>query len=139
MKKWNTLLVFLLSVGSVVDTTLVACSFTPCSQFFMSGSTYGDLRLWDLNMNQLLAEKDAHDLGVTCCKFAPDILAGGRVTVTLRPSQYTILKVHFEASKISPATVHAKTCCSTYGDSDTLVSLVIIIRQLRIHLFVINR
>ena len=42
----------------------------------MTGSTYGDLRLWDLKMNQLHAEKNAHDLGVTCCAFAPEILSG---------------------------------------------------------------
>lgn len=55
---------------------MVACSFSPCSQLFMTGSTYGDLRLWDLDMNQLHAEKNAHDLGVTCCTFAPNILSG---------------------------------------------------------------
>ncbi|XP_031702054.1 WD repeat, SAM and U-box domain-containing protein 1 [Anarrhichthys ocellatus] len=65
--------------GAVSDTTMVACSFSPCSQVFMTGSTYGDLRLWDLDMNQLHAEKNAHDLGVTCCTFAPSILSGGQV------------------------------------------------------------
>lgn len=62
--------------GAVYDTTMVACSFSPCSQLFVTGSTYGDLRLWDLNMIQLHAEKNAHDLGVTCCTFAPSILSG---------------------------------------------------------------
>lgn len=63
--------------GAADDTTMVACSFTPCSQMFMTGSTYGDLRLWDLHMNQLHKEKNAHDLGVTCCTFAPNILSSG--------------------------------------------------------------
>ncbi|KAL0190614.1 hypothetical protein M9458_013312, partial [Cirrhinus mrigala] len=53
---------------------IVACSFTPCGQLFITGSTYGDLRLWDLNMNHLHAEKNAHDLGVSCCQFAPQIM-----------------------------------------------------------------
>lgn len=67
---------FLWRTGAVNDTTMVACSFSPCSQMFMTGSTYGDLRLWDLRMNQLHAEKNAHDLGVSCCTFAPSILSG---------------------------------------------------------------
>lgn len=62
--------------GAVNDTTMVACSFSPCSQVFMTGSTYGDLRLWDLELNQLHAEKNAHDLGVSCCTFSPDLLSG---------------------------------------------------------------
>lgn len=66
---------YLWRTGSVSDTTLVACSFSPCSQVFMTGSTYGDLRLWNLDMKQLVAEKNAHDLGVTCCTFSPIILS----------------------------------------------------------------
>ncbi|XP_068173893.1 WD repeat, SAM and U-box domain-containing protein 1 isoform X2 [Antennarius striatus] len=57
---------------------MVACSFSPCSQVFMTGSTYGDLRLWNLDMKQLHAEKNAHDMGVTCCTFAPSILSDGQ-------------------------------------------------------------
>lgn len=71
------LLFCLWRTGAADDTTMVACSFTPCSQMFMTGSTYGDLRLWDLHMNQLHKEKNAHDLGVTCCTFAPNILSSG--------------------------------------------------------------
>ncbi len=62
--------------GAVADTSIVACSFTPCGQMFITGSTYGDLRLWDLNMTHLHAEKNAHDLGVSCCQFAPQIMKG---------------------------------------------------------------
>lgn len=73
--------VLLFRTGSVPDTTMVACSFSPCGQLFATGSTYGDLRIWDLGMNQLHAEKYAHDLGVTCCQFAPQILTGMRTAV----------------------------------------------------------
>ena len=59
------------STRTVNDATVVALSFSPCGQALASGSTYGDLRLWDLNMNQVFAEKNAHDLGVTCCCFSP--------------------------------------------------------------------
>lgn len=67
--------VFLRRAAAVSDATMVACSFSPCSQMFMTGSTYGDLRLWDVRLKQLHKENNAHDLGVTCCAFAPDILS----------------------------------------------------------------
>lgn len=70
--------------GAVDDTTMVACSFSPCGQLFVTGSTYGDLRLWDLDVNQLLAVKNAHDLGVTGCSFAPSIHSGESHVVTLQ-------------------------------------------------------
>lgn len=76
------------------DTTMVACSFSPCSQVFVSGSTYGDMRLWDLDMNQLHAEKNAHDLGVTCCTFAPSILSG---------DNHCCVFVFYSASRVSLA------------------------------------
>lgn len=63
-------------LSTVNDTTMVACSFTPCGQMFVTGSTYGDLRLWDLDMNQLHAEKNTHELGVGCYCFGPKILSG---------------------------------------------------------------
>ncbi|KAM9826530.1 WD repeat, SAM and U-box domain-containing protein 1 isoform 3-T7 [Syngnathus typhle] len=63
----------------VSDTSMVACSFSPCGQMFVTGSTYGHLRVWDLDMNQLHAQKNAHDLGVTCCAFAPSILSDSQV------------------------------------------------------------
>lgn len=69
---------FLRRSGAVSDTTMVACSFSPCSQMFMTGSTYGDLRMWDLHMKLLHKENNAHDLGVTCCAFAPSILSSER-------------------------------------------------------------
>uniref|UniRef100_A0A3B3XEB7 WD repeat, SAM and U-box domain-containing protein 1 n=1 Tax=Poecilia mexicana TaxID=48701 RepID=A0A3B3XEB7_9TELE len=53
------------------EASIVACSFSPCSQVFVTGCTHGDLKLWDDHISLLLAQKDAHDLGVTCCSFAP--------------------------------------------------------------------
>ncbi|XP_034550343.1 WD repeat, SAM and U-box domain-containing protein 1-like [Notolabrus celidotus] len=56
---------------AVSEASVVACCFSPCGQMFVSGCTRGDLKLWDvMDMNLLHAEKDAHDLGVTCCSFA---------------------------------------------------------------------
>ncbi|XP_078142077.1 WD repeat, SAM and U-box domain-containing protein 1 isoform X2 [Centroberyx gerrardi] len=56
--------------GAVSEASVVACCFSPCGQMFVTGCTRGDLRLWDVDVGLLHAEKDAHDLGVTCCSFA---------------------------------------------------------------------
>uniref|UniRef100_A0A3B4F1W1 WD repeat, SAM and U-box domain-containing protein 1 n=1 Tax=Pundamilia nyererei TaxID=303518 RepID=A0A3B4F1W1_9CICH len=53
------------------EASVVACCFSPCAQMFVTGCTRGDLKLWDAYTSLLHAEKDAHDLGVTCCCFAP--------------------------------------------------------------------
>ncbi|CAB1434704.1 unnamed protein product, partial [Pleuronectes platessa] len=44
-----------------------------CGQVFVNGCTNGDLKLWDVDISLLHAEKDAHDLGVTCCSSAPHL------------------------------------------------------------------
>ncbi|KAI1899207.1 hypothetical protein AGOR_G00059390 [Albula goreensis] len=69
----------LLRTGSVNEAIVGACSFSPCGQMFVTGTSYGDVRVWDLQLNQLHAEKDAHDLGVTCCHFASQIDIEGEV------------------------------------------------------------
>ncbi|XP_070694025.1 WD repeat, SAM and U-box domain-containing protein 1-like isoform X2 [Pempheris klunzingeri] len=54
--------------SAVSEASVVACCFSPCGQMFVTGCTNGDLKLWDLmDIDLLHAEKDAHDLGVTCC------------------------------------------------------------------------
>lgn len=55
---------------------MVACCFSPCGQMFVTGCTHGDLKLWDADVNLLSSERDAHDLGVTCCCFAPQFNVG---------------------------------------------------------------
>lgn len=55
---------------AVSESSVVACCFSPCSQMFVSGCTSGDLRLWGVDGTSLHVQKDAHDLGVTCCSFA---------------------------------------------------------------------
>ncbi|XP_030643169.1 WD repeat, SAM and U-box domain-containing protein 1 [Chanos chanos] len=62
---------------AATEGTLVASAFSPCGQMFVTGSTLGDLRVWNLAMNQLCAEKDAHDLGVNCCNFSPQTDSDG--------------------------------------------------------------
>jgi WD40 repeat protein len=55
------------------EATIMTVSFTPDSNFLISGSTAGDLKLWDARHGhgkclQTLAE--AHDLGVLGCDFS---------------------------------------------------------------------
>ncbi|KAM7407527.1 hypothetical protein PAMA_003310 [Pampus argenteus] len=57
--------------SAVSEASVTASCFSPCSQMFVTGCTRGDIRLWDVDISLLHAEKDAHDLGVTCCNFAP--------------------------------------------------------------------
>uniref|UniRef100_A0A3B4Y046 SAM domain-containing protein n=1 Tax=Seriola lalandi dorsalis TaxID=1841481 RepID=A0A3B4Y046_SERLL len=59
--------------SSVSEASVVACCFSPCGQFVVTGCTNGDLKLWDVDISLLHAEKDAHDLGVTCCSAAPQL------------------------------------------------------------------
>lgn len=60
----------------VSEASVVACCFSPCGQMFVTGCTHGDLKLWDADVNLLSSERDAHDLGVTCCCFAPHFNVG---------------------------------------------------------------
>ncbi|KAK2839734.1 hypothetical protein Q5P01_013474 [Channa striata] len=63
--------VSMLECYAVSEASVVACCFSPCCQMFVTGCTYGHLKLWDVDLSLLSAEKDAHDLGVTCCSFVP--------------------------------------------------------------------
>lgn len=62
--------------SAVSEASVVACCFSPCGQMFATGCTRGDLKLWDVDSSLLHAEKDAHDLGITCCNFAPQFKVG---------------------------------------------------------------
>ncbi|KAJ8255765.1 hypothetical protein COCON_G00196290 [Conger conger] len=81
--------------GVVNEASVVACSMSPCGQMFVTGSTNGDLRIWDLQVNQLHTERDAHDLGVTCCHFSSQIhIEGETVKVRLAScGQDSLLKI----------------------------------------------
>uniref|UniRef100_A0A3P8TGS1 WD repeat, SAM and U-box domain-containing protein 1 n=1 Tax=Amphiprion percula TaxID=161767 RepID=A0A3P8TGS1_AMPPE len=60
-----------------LEASVVACCFSPCGQMFVTGCTHGDLKIWDVGISLLHREKDAHDLGVTCCSFAPQFKVDG--------------------------------------------------------------
>ncbi|XP_029461416.1 WD repeat, SAM and U-box domain-containing protein 1 isoform X5 [Rhinatrema bivittatum] len=62
--------------GSVKDGSLVACAFSPVGNIFVTGSSCGDLTVWDNNMRCLYNEK-AHDLGVTSCDFSSQPVTDG--------------------------------------------------------------
>ncbi|XP_040913076.1 WD repeat, SAM and U-box domain-containing protein 1-like isoform X5 [Toxotes jaculatrix] len=63
--------------SAVSEASVVACCFSPCGQYFLTGCTHGDLKLWDVDISLLHAEKDAHDLGVTCCSSTPQLKVDG--------------------------------------------------------------
>ncbi|XP_048094299.1 WD repeat, SAM and U-box domain-containing protein 1-like isoform X1 [Alosa alosa] len=46
---------------------------------FVTGCTGGDLKIWDLDLVQLHAQKVAHDLGVSCCQCDPIAHVGCRM------------------------------------------------------------
>ncbi|XP_075841235.1 WD repeat, SAM and U-box domain-containing protein 1 isoform X4 [Microtus pennsylvanicus] len=73
---WNAQSYKLYRCGSVKDGSLVACAFSPDGSLLVTGSSGGDLTVWDDRMRCLHSEK-AHDLGITCCDFAPQPLSGG--------------------------------------------------------------
>ncbi len=65
------------------EASVVCCAYTPNGGFLISGSTNGDLCIWDAvygHNRYLLIELEAHDLGVTCCQFSPVYGSAGRVT-----------------------------------------------------------
>lgn len=54
----------------------MACAFSPDGGLLVTGSSGGDLTVWDDRMRCLHSEK-AHDLGITCCSFSSQPLSGG--------------------------------------------------------------
>ena len=62
------------------DAMITACAFTPDSSYLVSGSTGGDLKLWDSKFGHskcLLTYPEAHDLGVTFCDFSSQYQVNG--------------------------------------------------------------
>ena len=56
------------------EATVFGCCFTPDSHFLVSGSSDGDLNVWDAQYGHgkcLQCVPECHDLGVTCCDFSP--------------------------------------------------------------------
>ncbi|XP_062314024.1 LOW QUALITY PROTEIN: WD repeat, SAM and U-box domain-containing protein 1-like [Osmerus eperlanus] len=58
------------SHGAVSEATVLALCFSPNGLVFVTGCSYGDIKLWDVDMRLLFTEKYAHDLCVACCQFA---------------------------------------------------------------------
>lgn len=62
------------------EASVVALAFSPDGSYLSTGSTLGDIRIWDARFGHgrhLALEKEVHDLGVTCCQFSPSIGAQG--------------------------------------------------------------
>lgn len=67
--------------AKVSEGSVLACSFSPCGQMFVTGSSQGELHLWTLRMKTLHTQREAHDLGVNCCHFCPQMSIGNTVHI----------------------------------------------------------
>lgn len=55
------------------ESMVTACAFTPDSNFLVSSSSAGDLKIWDARHGHgkcLVTLPEAHDLGVLCVDFS---------------------------------------------------------------------
>lgn len=73
--KFKCCVLLLFRSGNVKGGSLVACAFSPSGNLFVTGSSSGDLTIWDDKMRCLYNEK-AHDLGVTCCDISSHPVSG---------------------------------------------------------------
>uniref|UniRef100_A0ACB8G139 Uncharacterized protein n=1 Tax=Sphaerodactylus townsendi TaxID=933632 RepID=A0ACB8G139_9SAUR len=104
---WNVQSLKVHRSGSVQDGSLVACAFAPNGSFFVTGSSCGDLTVWDDKMRCLCNEK-AHDLGVTCCDFSSQLVAGSKQEFQMASSgQDNIIKIWL-VSTVDPIGVELK-------------------------------
>ena len=64
------------------EATITACTFTPDSCYLISGSSAGDLKLWDSKYGHakcLVTIPEAHDLGVLGCDFSSQYEVNGNL------------------------------------------------------------
>lgn len=62
------------------DSKITGCTFTPDSNFMISCSSAGDMKLWNTkygNVNYVMTYEVAHDLGVLGCDFSSQYEVNG--------------------------------------------------------------
>lgn len=62
------------------EAMITSCTFTPDSCYLISGSSAGDLKLWDSKYGHakcLVTLPEAHDLGVLGCDFSSQYEVNG--------------------------------------------------------------
>lgn len=106
------------------EASVVTVAFSPDSSYITTGSTLGDIRIWDARFGHgrhLALEKEAHDLGVTCCQFSPGIGAHG----TIIWSRTTTIKLSCRLSFAGPNPEVGGSCMylMATGGNDNLVKL----------------
>lgn len=71
---FNTFPLFVIRTYRGHEGTVFGLDFTPDSQYIVSGSSDGDLQVWDGKFGHgvsLYLNLEGHDLGVMCCEFSP--------------------------------------------------------------------
>lgn len=75
------------------EGTVFGCDFSPDCQHLVSGSSDGDIQVWDAKYGHakaLLLELEGHDLGVTYCDFSPTYGISGTFMHVLGYVLYTV-------------------------------------------------
>ena len=68
------------------EGTVFGIDFTPDCQYIVSGSSDGDLQVWDAKFGHGLAlflDLEGHDLGVMYCEFSPTFGVQGKCSFCL--------------------------------------------------------
>lgn len=71
---FNSVSLFVIRTYRGHEGTVFGLDFTPDSQYIVSGSSDGDLQVWDAKFGHgvsLYLNLEGHDLGVMCCEFSP--------------------------------------------------------------------
>uniref|UniRef100_A0A8C4QI27 WD repeat, SAM and U-box domain-containing protein 1 n=1 Tax=Eptatretus burgeri TaxID=7764 RepID=A0A8C4QI27_EPTBU len=79
---WDSLTRKCLGERKVRDGSVTAVACTHDGNIFASGSSEGNLELWDRDLHCLHMERRCHDLGILGCCFSPDNSLYGECDVT---------------------------------------------------------
>ena len=102
----------------------MACAFSPSGDLFVTGSSCGDLTVWDDKMKCLHSEK-AHDLGITCCDFSSQPVSDGEQSL-----QFFRLATCGQDCQIRIWGAPLSHILGVYSASSSLKSFVILIKSL---------
>nr|KAG5698725.1 hypothetical protein BaRGS_008499 [Batillaria attramentaria] len=114
-----------------LEESVVTLTYSPDGHYLVSGSTNGDLCVWDACFGHgryLTLKIDAHDLGVTCCEFSPTYGSARNPKCTTASlllatgGKDDLIKLWTFAAEIGSASVLLKCRDSLPGHSDIVMS-----------------